>query len=435
MEKVEASAADIIAIGITNQRETTVVWDKVTGKPVYNAIVWQCRRTADYCGKLKAAGYSGMIQKKTGLLIDSYFSATKIRWILDNVPGAREKAKAGRPLFGTIDTWLMYNLTGGKVHATDYSNASRTMLFNINTLEWDKELLNLFDIPSAMMPEVLPSSYVFGYTDIALFGGNIPIAGVAGDQQAALFGQCCFNPGCVKNTYGTGGFMLMNTGDKPVFSEDGLLTSIAWGVDGKINYVLEGSVFICGAAIQWLRDGLGIIESSPQSEAVASEVKDTGGVYVVPAFVGLGAPYWDPYARGAILGITRGTTKNHITRAVIEAMAYQTADVLKVMEKESGNSLAALKVDGGASANNLLLQFQSDILNLPIIRPMCTETTALGAANLAALASGVYSSADEIKKHWHVDREFTPAMAEEIRMEKIRGWSRAVGRSLKWIEE
>jgi glycerol kinase len=309
------------------------------------------------------------------------------------------------------------------------------MLFNINTLEWDKELLNLFDIPSAMMPEVLPSSYVFGYTDIALFGGNIPIAGVAGDQQAALFGQCCFNPGCVKNTYGTGGFMLMNTGDKPVFSEDGLLTSIAWGVDGKINYVLEGSVFICGAAIQWLRDGLGIIESSPQSEAVASEVKDTGGVYVVPAFVGLGAPYWDPYARGAILGITRGTTKNHITRAVIEAMAYQTADVLKVMEKESGNSLAALKVDGGASANNLLLQFQSDILNLPIIRPMCTETTALGAANLAALASGVYSSADEIKKHWHVDREFTPAMAEEIRMEKIRGWSRAVGRSLKWIEE
>lgn len=435
MEKAGASAADIIAIGITNQRETTVVWDKVTGKPVSSAIVWQCRRTADYCGKLKAAGYSGMIQKKTGLLIDSYFSATKIKWILDNVPGAQEKAKAGRLLFGTIDTWLMYNLTGGKVHATDYSNASRTMLFNINTLEWDKELLNLFGIPASMMPQALPSSYVFGYTDIALFGGNIPIAGVAGDQQAALFGQCCFAPGCVKNTYGTGGFMLMNTGEKPVFSEDGLLTSIGWGVDGKVNYVLEGSVFICGAAIQWLRDGLGIIESSKESETAALQVKDTGGVYVVPAFVGLGAPYWDPYARGAILGITRGTTKNHITRAVIEAMAYQTADVLKVMEKESGASLASLKVDGGASANNLLLQFQSDILNLPIIRPMCTETTALGAANLAALASGVYSSADEIKKHWHVDREFTPAMADDVRREKLSGWNRAVGRSMKWIDE
>jgi glycerol kinase len=434
MEKVGATAADIVAIGITNQRETTVVWDKVTGKPVYNAIVWQCRRTADYCGKLKAAGYSDMIQQKTGLLIDSYFSATKIKWILDNVPGARAKAEAGRLLFGTIDSWLIYNFTGGRVHATDYSNAARTMLFNINTLDWDKELLDLFGIPKSMAPDALPSSNIYGYTELSLFGGNIPIAGVAGDQQAALFGQCCFEPGGVKNTYGTGGFMLMNTGEKPILSKDGLITSVAWGIGGKVNYVLEGSVFICGAAIQWLRDGLGMLERSSQSEDAAMKVKDTGGVYVVPAFVGLGAPYWDPYARGAILGITRGTTKNHIIRAVIESMAYQTADVLKVMEKESGITLESLKVDGGASANNLLLQFQSDILNLPIIRPQCIETTALGAANLAGLAAGVFGTTDEIKKHWNIDRKFTPMMDEELRKEKIHGWIRAVGRSMQWIE-
>ncbi len=435
MEKVEASPSDIVAIGITNQRETTIVWDKVTGKPVTNAIVWQCRRTADYCGKLKADGHSDMIQKKTGLLIDSYFSATKIKWILDNVPGARARAEAGRLLFGTVDTWLIYNLTGGRVHATDYSNAARTMLFNINTLQWDNDLLKFFGIPAAMMPTALPSSNVFGYTELGLFGGHIPISGVAGDQQAALFGQCCFEPGCVKNTYGTGGFMLMNTGETPIFSKDGLITSVAWGVDGRVNYVLEGSVFICGAAIQWLRDGLGMIEKAALSENVAMQVKDTGGVYFVPAFVGLGAPYWDPYARGAILGLTRGTTKNHIVRAVLESMAYQTADVLKVMKKESGIALESLKVDGGASANNLLLQFQSDILNLPIIRPMCIETTALGAAYLAGLSTGIFESTDEIKKLWNVDREFTPGMDNQTRQAKVHDWERAVGRAMRWIEE
>lgn len=434
MEKVDASASDIIAIGITNQRETTVVWDKVTGKPVCNAIVWQCRRTAELCGKLKAAGHSDMIQKKTGLLIDSYFSATKIKWILDNVPGARKKADEGRLLFGTIDSWLIYNLTGGRVHATDYSNAARTMLFNINTLEWDRELLNLFGIPQSMLPRVMPSSHVFGYTDPSHFDGRIAIAGVAGDQQAALFGQCCFEPGCVKNTYGTGGFMLMNTGNKPIFSNDGLITSIAWGIGGEVKYVLEGSVFICGAAIQWLRDGLGLIDKAALSEDEAMKVTDTGGVYVVPAFVGLGAPYWDPYARGSILGITRGTTKNHIIRAVIESMAYQTADVLKVMEKEAGMTLKALKVDGGASANNLLLQFQADILNIPIVRPSCIETTALGAAFLAGLASGVYSSTEDICSTCKINRDFIPAMDSADREKKLAGWNKAVNRSLAWIE-
>ncbi|HOA85320.1 MAG TPA: glycerol kinase GlpK, partial [Bacillota bacterium] len=408
MEKVGAVASDIIAIGITNQRETTVVWDRDTGRPIYNAIVWQCRRTADYCRDLKKAGYTDMIQKKTGLLIDSYFSATKIKWILDNVPGARERAKAGKLLFGTIDCWLIYNLTGGRVHATDYSNAARTMLFNINTLDWDHELLELFDIPASMMPAALPSAGLFGYTSPELFGGSIAISGVAGDQQAALFGQCCFEPGSVKNTYGTGGFLLMNTGTGPVISKDGLLASVAWGIGNEVNYVLEGSVFICGAAVQWLRDGLGVIEKSSQSEVAAKAVPDTGGVYVVPAFVGLGAPYWDPYARGAILGITRATTKNHIIRAVLESMAYQTADVLGVMEKEAGFPITSLKVDGGASANNLLLQFQSDILNLPIIRPRCIEATALGAANLAGLAAGAYSSLEEIQERWQVDRGFSP---------------------------
>ncbi|NLW74139.1 MAG: glycerol kinase GlpK [Clostridiales bacterium] len=434
MEKVGAVASDIIAIGITNQRETTVVWDRDTGRPIYNAIVWQCRRTADYCRDLKKAGYTDMIQKKTGLLIDSYFSATKIKWILDNVPGARERAKAGKLLFGTIDCWLIYNLTGGRVHATDYSNAARTMLFNINTLDWDHELLELFDIPASMMPAALPSAGLFGYTSPELFGGSIAISGVAGDQQAALFGQCCFEPGSVKNTYGTGGFLLMNTGTGPVISKDGLLASVAWGIGNEVNYVLEGSVFICGAAVQWLRDGLGVIEKSSQSEVAAKAVPDTGGVYVVPAFVGLGAPYWDPYARGAILGITRATTKNHIIRAVLESMAYQTADVLGVMEKEAGFPITSLKVDGGASANNLLLQFQSDILNLPIIRPRCIETTALGAANLAGLAAGAYSSLEEIQERWQVDRGFSPSMSTGVREEKLRGWRRAVERARGWVE-
>lgn len=434
MKKIGANASDIVAIGITNQRETTVVWDRRNGKPIYNAIVWQCRRTAELCDKLKADGYTDMIREKTGLLIDSYFSATKIKWILDNVNGARRLAEDGNLMFGTIDTWLVYKLTGGKVHATDYSNASRTMLFNINTLTWDTELLKLLDIPSSMMPEPLPSCHLFGHTVQELFGGEIAISGAAGDQQAALFGQCCFESGSVKNTYGTGGFMLMNTGETPVFSQNGLLTTIAWGIDGKVNYALEGSVFICGAAIQWLRDGLGIIKSAAESEAAAAAVENTGGVYVVPAFVGLGAPYWDAYARGSIHGITRGTTKNHIIRAVLESMAYQTSDVIKTMKKDAALSLTSLKVDGGASANNLLLQFQSDILNLPIIRPSCVETTALGAANMAGLERGVFSSTEEIAKIWSIDREFSPVMSEKERVEKLQGWSRAVGRSRGWIE-
>lgn len=434
MKKINAGATDIVAIGITNQRETTVVWDRRNGKPICNAIVWQCRRTAEFCDKLKADGYSDMIRKKTGLLIDSYFSGTKIKWILDNVNGARKLADEGNLMFGTIDTWLIYKLTGGKVHATDYSNAARTMLFNINTLQWDSELLKLLNIPTSMMPQALPSCHLFGHTEDNLFGGKIAISGVAGDQQAALFGQCCFESGNVKNTYGTGGFMLMNTGESPVFSKNGLLTTISWGIDGKVNYALEGSVFICGAAIQWLRDGLGIINSAAESEAAAASVADAGGVYVVPAFVGLGAPYWDAYARGSIHGITRGTTKNHIVRAVLESMAYQTADVIETMKKDASLSLTSLKVDGGASANNILLQFQSDILNLPIIRPTCVETTALGAANMAGLERGFFSSTDEIAKIWSVDREFTPAMSDEDRSKKLRGWSRAVGRSLDWIE-
>ena len=434
MKKINASSSDIVAIGITNQRETTVIWDRRNGKPICNAIVWQCRRTAEFCDKLKADGYTDLIREKTGLLIDSYFSGTKIKWILDNVNGARKLADEGNLMFGTIDTWLIYKLTGGKVHATDYSNAARTMLFNINTLEWDSELLTLLDIPASIMPQALPSCHLFGYTEACLFGSEVAISGVAGDQQAALFGQCCFDSGSVKNTYGTGGFMLMNTGDTPVFSKNGLLTTIAWGIDGKVNYALEGSVFICGAAIQWLRDSLGIISSASESEAAAARVSDTAGVYVVPAFVGLGAPYWDAYARGSIHGITRGTTKDHIIRAVLESMAYQTADVIETMKKDASLSLTSLKVDGGASANNLLLQFQSDILNLPIIRPACVETTALGAANMAGLERGFFSSTDEIAKIWSIDREFSPKMSDDERSQKLRGWSRAVERSLNWIE-
>lgn len=433
LRKIGATAADVAAIGITNQRETTVVWDKATGVPIANAIVWQCRRTAEECDRLKADGYGEMIRAKTGLLIDAYFSATKVKWILDHTEGARERAQRGELLFGTIDTWLMYNLSGGKIHATDYSNAARTMLFNIHTLAWDEELLALFNIPRAMMPQVCPSSGVFGYTDEAVFGERIPIAGVAGDQQAALFGQCCFSAGDVKNTYGTGGFLLMNTGETAVTSDDGLLTTIAWGIGGKVNYVLEGSVFICGAAIQWLRDGLCLLESAADSEYMASKVPDSGGVYLVPAFVGLGAPYWDPYARGSIFGLTRATTKYHLIRATLESMAYQTADVIASMEK-SGIKLGSLKVDGGASANNLLLQFQADLLGTELVRPACIETTALGAALLAGLAVGCYASLEEIKGIWRADRTFTAAITAEERAECRQGWARAVSRTLGWKE-
>jgi glycerol kinase len=426
--------SEIAAIGITNQRETTIVWDKDTGATVYNAIVWQCRRTAEFCDELKTGDLAESIRLKTGLIPDAYFSGTKIKWILDNVPSARENAEAGKLMFGTVDSWLIYNLTGGKVHATDYSNASRTMLFNINTLTWDKELLEFFDIPEAMMPSALPSASLFGYTDKSVFGAEIPIAGVAGDQQAALFGQCCFNAGDVKNTYGTGGFMLMNTGEAPAFSKNGLLTTIAWGINGKVNYALEGSVFICGAAIQWLRDGLGLFNYAYQSEEIAASVSDCGGVYFVPAFVGLGAPYWDPYARGILAGITRATTRGHIVRAVLESMAYQTHDVLKIMEAECGAKMTALKVDGGASANNLLMQFQADILGLPIVRPSLVETTALGAANLAALSIGLYSSTDDIKRSSKIERTFEPELNDATRDAKISMWQKAVERSLGWAK-
>ncbi|MBR2370929.1 MAG: glycerol kinase GlpK [Clostridia bacterium] len=426
--------SSIAGIGITNQRETTVIWDRITGEPIYNAIVWQCRRTSEYCDSLKAQGLAETIRLKTGLLIDSYFSATKIKWILDNVAGARERAEKGELMFGTVDTWLIYNLTGGTVHATDYSNAARTLLYNINTLEWDDELLSLFGVPRSMLPEVMPSSHLFGYTETEMFGIPLPIAGVAGDQQAALFGQGCFNAGDVKNTYGTGGFMLMNTGAKPIYSEKGLLTTIAWGINGKVSYVLEGSVFVCGAAIQWLRDGLKLFEKASESEALALEVEDNGGVYVVPAFVGLGAPYWDPYARGTIIGITRGTTKNHITRAVLESMAYQTVDVLQIMIDETGAPISELKVDGGASANNLLLQFQSDVLGSSIVRPRCIETTALGAAYLAGLAMGVIESLDTIRASWQAERVFTPSINEEEKERKLKYWHKAVKCSLAWIE-
>ena len=424
-------AADIYGIGITNQRETTIVWERATGKPVYNAIVWQCRRTAEYCDYIKSGELCEDIRRRTGLLIDAYFSATKLKWILGNVPGVRERAVRGELCFGTVDSWLIFNLTGGKVHATDYSNASRTMLFNINTLEWDGELLRLFDIPQAMLPEVRPSSGIFGETDPSLFGAPIPVAGVAGDQQAALFGQCCFEAGGVKNTYGTGGFMLMNTGTRPVLSENGLLTTIAWGLGGDpVTYALEGSVFICGAAVQWLRDGIGLVQKASETEAIARTVENCGGVWFVPAFVGLGAPYWDPYARGALLGITRGTTRAHVVRAVIESMAYQTADVLELMEREAGATVTSLKVDGGASANDLLLEIQSDLLGTPIIRPGCIETTALGAANLAGLATGAFVSTAEIAASWHPDKLFEPHISQDERSARLAGWRRAVERVL-----
>ena len=423
---------DIAAIGITNQRETTVVWDKNTGIPIYNAIVWQCRRTAEYCDQLKEQGYSEIIRKKTGLLIDAYFSGTKLKWVLDNVPGAREKAEKGELLFGTIETWLIWKMTGGKVHVTDYSNASRTMMFNINTLDWDEEILNLLKVPRKILPAPMPSSCVYGYTIDNIFGGPIAIGGAAGDQQSALFGQTCFNEGECKNTYGTGCFLLMNKGEKPVFSNHGLVTTIAWGLDGKINYALEGSVFVCGAAIQWLRDEIGIMENSAESEAMALEVPDSAGLYVVPAFVGLGAPYWDPYARGAVMGITRGANKNHLVRATLESLAYQTKDLLDAMMEDLNGCISSLKVDGGASANNFLMQFQSDILNCQVMRPVCIETTSLGAAYLAGLATGYWESKEDVLGNWQVERVFNPHMDKDKKEDLLCGWKKAVERVKGW---
>ncbi len=426
-------ASEVAAVGITNQRETTVVWDKATGAPIHNAIVWQDRRTAGFCDELKARGLEGLIRENTGLVIDAYFSGTKVKWILDNVEGARDRAKKGELMFGNVDTWLIWNLTRGKSYVTDYTNASRTMLYNIKTLQWDKTILEALDIPEAMLPEVKPSSCVYGHTDPQTFGGaEIPIAGVAGDQQAALFGQACFADGMAKNTYGTGCFMLMNTGEKPVPSRNGLLTTIAWGVDGKVEYALEGSIFVAGASVQWLRDELKLVDNAAQSEELASAVPDTNGVYVVPAFVGLGAPYWDMYARGTIVGLTRGANRNHIVRATLESIAYQTRDVLQAMEDDAGITLKALKVDGGAVANNFLMQFQSDILGVPVDRPVVTETTAMGAAFLAGLAVGFWKDKAEIAAKRNVDRTFKPSMSAEDRDRKYAGWKKAVERSRAW---
>ena len=432
--KINCTYENIEAIGITNQRETTVVWDKETGIPVHNAIVWQCRRTAEYCDELAAAGYGDMIREKTGLLLDAYFSGTKLKWILDNVEGAREKAEAGKLLFGTIETWLIWKLTDGKVHVTDYSNASRTMMFNIHTLEWDDEILKLLDIPKCMLPEPKPSSCVYGQSSDNIFGGPIKIAGAAGDQQSALFGQTCFNQREGKNTYGTGCFLLINTGEKPVVSHNGLVTTIAWGLDGKVNYALEGSVFVCGAAIQWLRDEIDILESSPQSEEMAKAVPDAGGLYVVPAFVGLGAPYWDPYARGAVLGITRGANKYHLVRATLESLAYQTKDLIDAMVEDLGEHLVSLKVDGGASANDFLMQFQADILGCEVKRPVCIETTSLGAAYLAGLATGYWENKEDVIKNWQVEKTFTPDMDDQKREELLTGWKKAVSCVRGWAK-
>lgn len=435
MQNINATAEDIAAIGITNQRETTIVWDKNTGEPVYNAIVWQCRRTSEYADSLKDKGLTDIIRKKTGLIIDAYFSGTKLRWILENVPGAREKAENGELLFGTVETWLIWKLTKGKVHVTDYSNASRTMLFNIKTLEWDEDILRELNIPKCMLPKAMPSSCVYGHADPAFFGGPIPIGGAAGDQQSALFGQTCFEKGMAKNTYGTGCFMLMNTGEDVVYSKNGLLTTIAWGLDGKVNYALEGSVFVAGAAIQWLRDELRIIDSAPDSEYMATRVEDTNGCYVVPAFTGLGAPYWDQYARGAIVGLTRGCNKYHIIRATLESLAFQTADVLHAMEADSGVKLAALKVDGGACKNNFLMQFQSDIINAPVHRPACVETTAMGASYLAGLAVGYWKDKEDVKKNWQIDRIFECKMSELHRAKRMNAWHKAVKSTHGWAKD
>ena len=435
MAKLGIGADDIAAIGITNQRETTIVWDKNTGEPVYNAIVWQCRRTSEYCDTLKDKGLTDKFREKTGLIIDAYFSGTKLKWILDNVDGVRERAEKGELLFGTVETWLIWKLTKGKAHVTDYSNASRTLLFNIKDLTWDKEILEELNIPESMLPEPKPSSCVYGYSDASFFGKEIPISGVAGDQQAALFGQTCFNPGEAKNTYGTGCFMLMNTGETPVYSQNGLVTTIAWGLDGKVNYALEGSIFVAGASIQWLRDELRIIESAADSEYMAKKVKDTNGCYVVPAFTGLGAPYWDQYARGTIVGLSRGVNKYHIIRATLESIGYQVNDVLHAMKADSGIDLAALKVDGGASANDFLMQFQSDIINAPVKRPSCVETTAMGAAYLAGLAVGYWNSKEDVIKNWAVNKIFSPIMGEDERERKIKGWNKAVKYSFGWAKE
>ena len=435
LANIGANASSIAAIGITNQRETAIVWNKRTGRPICNAIVWQCRRTAPYCDELTRSGWVDTIRKKTGLVIDPYFSGTKIRWILENVPGAREQAEAGELLFGTVETWLIWKLTEGKVHVTDYSNASRTMLFNINTLTWDQEILDLMGIPASMLPTPMPSSAVYGCTEPKFFGAPIPIAGAAGDQQAALFGQTCFCPGESKVTYGTGAFLLMNTGNTPIFSRNGLVTTIAWGLDGKVIYALEGSIFIAGAAIQWLRDELRFIESAGDSEYMAQKVRDTNGCYVVPAFTGLGAPHWDAYARGAIVGLTRGVNKYHIIRATLDSIAYQTNDVLAAMESDAGIRMSTLKVDGGASANNYLVQTQADVSGAPVLRPKCVETTAMGAAYLAGLAVGYWASLEKIRRNWVVDRSFLPEISQEERAVRVKGWKKALRCTAGWEKD
>ncbi len=435
MSMVGATAADIAAIGITNQRETVIVWDKETGTPVYHAIVWQCRRTSGYCDSLKEKGLEESFRRKTGLVIDAYFSATKVKWILDHVEGARGKAQKGQLLFGTVDTWLIWKLTKGSVHVTDYSNAARTMMFNINTLEWDEDILRELDIPRCMLPDVKPSSCRYGEADSSFLGGRIPIAGAAGDQQAALFGQTCFTAGEAKNTYGTGCFLLMNTGEEPVFSDNGLVTTIAWGLDGKVNYALEGSIFVAGASVQWLRDEMRLIDSAADSEYMAKKVKDTNGCYVVPAFTGLGAPYWDQYARGTIVGITRGVNKYHIIRATLDSIAYQVQDVLEAMKADSGITLSALKVDGGASANDFLMQTQADIIGAPVNRPRCVETTAMGAAYLAGLAVGYWASKEDVLDNWEINRIFLPSISGEERTKRIKGWKKAVKYAYGWAKE
>nr|WP_314459300.1 glycerol kinase GlpK [uncultured Clostridium sp.] len=434
MSKIGAVAEDIAAIGITNQRETTIVWDKATGEPVYHAIVWQCRRTSEYCDSLKEKGLTDSFRQKTGLIIDAYFSGTKLKWILDNVEGVRERAEAGELLFGTVETWLIWKLTKGRVHVTDYSNASRTMLFNIQELKWDQDILKELNIPECMLPEAKPSSFVYGESDPQFFGGPIPIGGAAGDQQSALFGQTCFTAGEAKNTYGTGCFLLMNTGEKPVYSKNGLVTTIAWGLDGKVSYALEGSIFVAGAAIQWLRDEMKLVDSSQDSEYMAKKVKDTNGCYVVPAFTGLGAPHWDQYARGTIVGITRGVNKYHIIRATLESLAFQVNDVINAMQADSGITLSTLKVDGGASANNFLMQFQSDIMGAPVHRPVCVETTAMGAAYLAGLSVGYWESKEAVVKNWQIDKIFHPDMAEAERTDLVNGWNKAVKCSYGWAK-
>ena len=426
MSKIDITINEIAGIGITNQRETTVLWDNETGRPVHKAIVWQCRRTAGYCDELKKLGMAEFFRSKTGLVLDAYFSATKLRWLLDNAAGVRERAEKGKLLFGTVDSWIIWKLTGGKVHVTDYSNASRTMLFNIHTLKWDEEILRVLKIPQQILPEVKPSSHVYGYTDSKLFGREVPIAGAGGDQQCALFGQTCFERGEVKNTYGTGGFMLMNTGTAPVNSHNGLVTTIAWGVDDKVEYALEGSIFVAGAAVQWLRDELGLIRDAAESEVLAKSVPDANGCYVVPAFVGLGAPYWDQYARGAIVGLTRGVNRNHIVRATLESIAYQVNDVLTAMQEDSGMPITSLRVDGGACDNDFLMQFQADILNTPVVRPYCIETTAMGAAYLAGLAVGYWRSKEEILANHVIAAEFKPQMGQAKRESLLQGWHNAV---------